>query len=330
MTTDTFPRSRPQSADRRRRGDLAGMAKGAGMIAPDMATMLSFVFTDAPIAAEVLQKLLDKGVEPSFNASPSTATLRPPTRCCCSPPAPPPDAACQNRFGARRAAQGLPPRPRRGAASTSPSRSCATAKGRANSSSVAVEGAVPKNRLKANRQFDRQFAAGEDGDRRRGRQLGPHRHGCRQGGRAGRARPPCLSGSAISASPTRGCATPAMTKKRFPRSMRPARDRDPRRSRPRHRQGDDLHLRPDQGICRHQRRLPVVTRRHLLTRHCEEHRASSFDARHKRRAMATTLSKLMSGLLRSARNDTNVTPRRSRRRRCRNRRYSAARSRRSA
>ncbi len=47
---------------------IAGMAKGAGMIAPDMATMLSFVFTDAPIAAPVLQELLSKGVIDSFNA----------------------------------------------------------------------------------------------------------------------------------------------------------------------------------------------------------------------------------------------------------------------
>ena len=38
------------------------------MIAPDMATMLSFVFTDAPIAAPVLQALLSAGVGKSFNA----------------------------------------------------------------------------------------------------------------------------------------------------------------------------------------------------------------------------------------------------------------------
>jgi glutamate N-acetyltransferase/amino-acid N-acetyltransferase len=44
------------------------MAKGAGMIAPDMATMLSFVFTDAPIAAPVLQALLRETVADTFNA----------------------------------------------------------------------------------------------------------------------------------------------------------------------------------------------------------------------------------------------------------------------
>jgi glutamate N-acetyltransferase/amino-acid N-acetyltransferase len=47
---------------------INGIAKGAGMIAPDMATLLSFVVTDAPIAAPVLQSLLAKGVVDTFNA----------------------------------------------------------------------------------------------------------------------------------------------------------------------------------------------------------------------------------------------------------------------
>jgi glutamate N-acetyltransferase/amino-acid N-acetyltransferase len=47
---------------------INGIAKGAGMIAPDMATMLSFVMTDAPIPAPVLQAHLSKGVTGSFNA----------------------------------------------------------------------------------------------------------------------------------------------------------------------------------------------------------------------------------------------------------------------
>ncbi|MGA3302243.1 MAG: bifunctional glutamate N-acetyltransferase/amino-acid acetyltransferase ArgJ [Methylovirgula sp.] len=69
MTTDTYPKV--ASAKTEIGGvevTIAGIAKGAGMIAPDMATMLSFVFTDAPIGAEALQTLLSKGVEPSFNA----------------------------------------------------------------------------------------------------------------------------------------------------------------------------------------------------------------------------------------------------------------------
>jgi glutamate N-acetyltransferase/amino-acid N-acetyltransferase len=47
---------------------ISGIAKGSGMIAPDMATMLSFVFTDAPIAAPVLQALLKPAIDTSFNA----------------------------------------------------------------------------------------------------------------------------------------------------------------------------------------------------------------------------------------------------------------------
>ncbi|WP_159728507.1 bifunctional glutamate N-acetyltransferase/amino-acid acetyltransferase ArgJ [Methylosinus sp. Ce-a6] len=69
MTTDTYPKLSTRVA---RLGDvevrIAGIAKGAGMIAPDMATMLSFVFTDAPIEAEALQSLLSKSVQGSFNA----------------------------------------------------------------------------------------------------------------------------------------------------------------------------------------------------------------------------------------------------------------------
>ena len=69
MTTDTFPKVATAAV---RLGDaevtINGIAKGAGMIAPDMATMLSYVFTDAPIAAGALQTMLSKSVERSFNA----------------------------------------------------------------------------------------------------------------------------------------------------------------------------------------------------------------------------------------------------------------------
>ncbi len=68
MTTDTFPKG--ISATAQIDGvtvTLNGIAKGSGMIAPDMATMLSFVFTDAAIAAPVLQEMLGEGVARSFN-----------------------------------------------------------------------------------------------------------------------------------------------------------------------------------------------------------------------------------------------------------------------
>jgi glutamate N-acetyltransferase/amino-acid N-acetyltransferase len=69
MTTDTFPKLATASV--RIAGTnvtINGFAKGAGMIAPDMGTMLAFVFTDAPIAAPVLQTLLREGVVDTFNA----------------------------------------------------------------------------------------------------------------------------------------------------------------------------------------------------------------------------------------------------------------------
>ncbi len=70
MTTDTLPklRSRRVTLDDGRQITLTGMAKGAGMIKPDMATMLAYVATDAPVAAAHLQAFLNTAVASSFNA----------------------------------------------------------------------------------------------------------------------------------------------------------------------------------------------------------------------------------------------------------------------
>jgi glutamate N-acetyltransferase/amino-acid N-acetyltransferase len=69
MTTDTFPKVATAIA---RIGKsivrVNGIAKGAGMIAPDMATMLSFVFTDAAISGQALQSMLKEAVADTFNA----------------------------------------------------------------------------------------------------------------------------------------------------------------------------------------------------------------------------------------------------------------------
>jgi glutamate N-acetyltransferase / amino-acid N-acetyltransferase len=68
MTTDTFPKAVTREATIG--GEtvrITGIAKGSGMIAPDMATMLCFVFTDAKIPAAALQEMLSKSVEGSFN-----------------------------------------------------------------------------------------------------------------------------------------------------------------------------------------------------------------------------------------------------------------------
>ncbi len=69
MTTDTYPKLATAAAQiDGHKVTINGIAKGSGMIAPDMATMLAFVFTDAALPAAVLQDMLSSGVKTSFNA----------------------------------------------------------------------------------------------------------------------------------------------------------------------------------------------------------------------------------------------------------------------
>jgi glutamate N-acetyltransferase/amino-acid N-acetyltransferase len=69
MTTDTFPKMATATAQIDGQAvRINGIAKGSGMIAPDMATMLSFVFTDATIPQDVLQAMLVQAAETSFNS----------------------------------------------------------------------------------------------------------------------------------------------------------------------------------------------------------------------------------------------------------------------
>lgn len=69
MTTDTYPKlvTRTVQIDGQ---DVTvnGIAKGAGMIAPDMATMLSFIFTDAPLSNDAAQEICSSGAADTFNA----------------------------------------------------------------------------------------------------------------------------------------------------------------------------------------------------------------------------------------------------------------------
>jgi glutamate N-acetyltransferase/amino-acid N-acetyltransferase len=68
MTTDTFPKASTRTAVLSgQEVRITGFAKGSGMIAPDMATMLCFVFTDAALPAATLQSLLHPAVDASFN-----------------------------------------------------------------------------------------------------------------------------------------------------------------------------------------------------------------------------------------------------------------------
>jgi glutamate N-acetyltransferase / amino-acid N-acetyltransferase len=67
-TTDTFAKAAGEVVDLNRRNvAIAGFCKGSGMIAPNMATMLCYVFTDANIEARALQALLSRHVQETFN-----------------------------------------------------------------------------------------------------------------------------------------------------------------------------------------------------------------------------------------------------------------------
>ena len=69
MTTDTFPKGATATATIDGVAmRINGFCKGSGMIAPDMATMLAFLFTDAALPHRVLQPLLVRANEPSFNS----------------------------------------------------------------------------------------------------------------------------------------------------------------------------------------------------------------------------------------------------------------------
>ena len=69
MTTDTFPKAVQRTATiGGKKVTIAGIAKGSGMIAPDMGTMLSFLFTDAKIPAPVLRQMLRQAADRSFNS----------------------------------------------------------------------------------------------------------------------------------------------------------------------------------------------------------------------------------------------------------------------
>lgn len=69
MTTDTFPKVSRRVVDLDGAGcTIAGIAKGAGMIQPDMATMLAFIMTDAAVERNWLDRVFREGVDRSFNS----------------------------------------------------------------------------------------------------------------------------------------------------------------------------------------------------------------------------------------------------------------------
>ncbi|HBS16246.1 MAG TPA: bifunctional ornithine acetyltransferase/N-acetylglutamate synthase, partial [Halomonas sp.] len=68
MTTDTFPKGASEVVTIDGQAvHIAGIAKGSGMIAPDMATMLVYIFTDAAIDQEILQDMVSALNRTTFN-----------------------------------------------------------------------------------------------------------------------------------------------------------------------------------------------------------------------------------------------------------------------
>ncbi len=194
MTTDTFPKLATRQAKiGERTVTINGFLKGSGMIAPDMATMLAFVFTDAKIPGAVLQKLLADAADKSLNCvtvdgdtSTSDTLLMVATGAARHAPIEEADDPVLVDF--KRAldevlidlAQLL----------------ARDGEGATKFVTINVGGASSNGAARKIGLLGRQLAAGQDGDRRRGRQLGPHRHGGRQVGRAGRPRQAARSRSA--------------------------------------------------------------------------------------------------------------------------------------
>ena len=217
MTTDTFPKVATATVKLgKAKVTINGMAKGAGMIAPDMATMLSFVFTDAPIAAGALQSLLKSGVEDTFNAvtidgdtSTSDTLLAFATGAAAANGAPKisraSDPAPEGLY------QGVPRRARRSRRAGGARRRRRAQAGRDHRRGRGVESLGAQDR-----DVGGEFAAGEDRDRRRGRQLGPRGDGGRQGRRARQPRQARRSRSTASASPTAARAIRPMTRRKSP------------------------------------------------------------------------------------------------------------------
>ncbi len=190
MTTDTFPKLATRKAEIDGVSvTINGIAKGAGMIAPDMATLLVFLFTDAAIEPRALRACLDPGVDNTFNAvtidgdtSTSDTLLIFATGRATSRGAPRIVDWDDLRLAGFRLAL----------AEVMHDLALQVVKdgeGLTKFVSVKVTGAEFEAGRAHHRQVDRQLAPGQDGNRRRGPELGAHRRRRRQGGRSGGPRP---------------------------------------------------------------------------------------------------------------------------------------------
>ena len=157
------------------------------MIAPDMATMLAFrLHRRRGRRRGSCRRWSPRQPTRTFNCITVDGDTSTWTRCSWPPPAgrrmPPIASADDPRAAPSRAAL-------HGVCATSRTRSCATARARPSSSRSRVTGAATDDDARKVAPVDRQLAAGQDRDRRRGPELGPHRDGRRQVRRARRPRP---------------------------------------------------------------------------------------------------------------------------------------------
>ena len=259
MTTDTFPKVATATCEiGKATVTINGIAKGAGMIAPDMATMLSFVFTDAPIAPAALQALLQRGRRRHLQRRDHRRRhldLR--------------HAAAvrhRRRRGARRAedrarqrsaARGLPQGASTPCSPISPSRWRATAKARASWSRSWSRARCRKQSARriamsiANSPLVKTAIAGEDANWGRVvMAVG------KAGEPADRDRLSIWFGGIRVAH--KGARDPAYDEAAVVRGDEEARDRAEGRARPRQGPRPRADLRPHQGIRRDQRRLPLL------------------------------------------------------------------------
>ena len=209
MTTDTFPKlATRQCQVGGVTVTLNGIAKGSGMIAPDMATMLAFIATDAAIPPTLLQLMLAEATATSFNAitvDSDTSTS---------------DTLLLFATGAA----GNAPDSNLSEFRTALKSLCLElahlivkdGEGASKFVTIIVEGAESDAGRQSRCHERRQLAADQNRHRRARPQLGPSGHGRRQIRPTRRPRQSCKSGSASISSPKTASATPATTKKPWP------------------------------------------------------------------------------------------------------------------
>ena len=187
MTTDTFAKGAFAEADiDGTRVRIAGIVKGSGMIAPDMATMLAFVATDAAISAGALQTLVSLYTRSSFNAVTVDGDRSTNDTCLLFATGKAGNARI-GRAGDRRLGDF---RAKLEAVMLDLAHQMVRdGEGASKFVKITVEGAESAASARKIARTVAGVAAGEDGHRRRGRQLGPYRHGCGPRRRADQPRP---------------------------------------------------------------------------------------------------------------------------------------------